>query len=77
MHGKKKKPDTLPFRWYEQKINIYIYINNIYIFIYIYNNNHNNHNNHNNNNKVYLYCASPYINMFALGTLQNELRQKR
>ena len=27
--------------------------------------------------KVYLLCACPYINMFALGTLQNELRQKR
>ena len=30
----------------------------------------------NNNNKVDVYCACPYINMFALGTLQNELRQK-
>ena len=25
-----------------------------------------------NNNKVYLYCACTYINMFALGRLQNE-----
>ena len=31
--------------------------------------------NNNNNNKVYLYYASPYINMFALSTLLNELRQ--
>ena len=36
----------------------------------------NNNNNNNNNNKVYLYCACPYINRFALGTLQHELRQQ-
>ena len=24
---------------------------------------------------MYLYCACPYINSFAIGTLQNELRQ--
>ena len=36
-----------------------------------------NNNNNNNNNKVYLSWACPYINMFALGTLQSELRQKR
>ena len=30
-----------------------------------------------NDNKVYLYCACPYLNIFALGTLQNELRHKR
>ena len=26
----------------------------------------------NNNNTVFLYCACPCINMFALGTLRNE-----
>ena len=30
-----------------------------------------------NNNNVYLYCACPCIKMFALGTLQSELRQKK
>ena len=32
-------------------------------------------NSNNNNNKVYLHSACPYINTFALGTLQKELRQ--
>ena len=32
--------------------------------------------NNNNNNQVYLYCVCPYINVFALGTLQHELRQR-
>ena len=27
----------------------------------------------NDNNKVCLYCACPFINIFAQGTLQNEL----
>ena len=34
------------------------------------------HHNTTNNTTVYLYCTCPYINMFALDTLQNKLRQK-